>query len=183
MTNEQLEKMLQETRFPCLLGNELDRVLYKQIAEQYGSENSVVTHNPDDNYDYSDRRDISRGSLRLKPGYIVALNQLLGKYDIRTARLSEIQKYLKENPETLHRINSGRYEDTQKGIYVPTSIESGILANFECTEKYIYFRDVVQKDFLMQLKERLGNKAYEPHLVHYDQIALEEDEAHRQFGL
>jgi len=84
---------------PAFLGGERGEYIHNEVVKKYGKINDLVTAN----INFSDG--IVKGS---KPGYVVAVNEILREEGLRTATQADLEKVLREKSLKLE----GSYEDS-----------------------------------------------------------------------
>ena len=128
------------------LGDDLGRETHEAITRKYGAENPFVTK--DVSYD-SDSK-LVKGS---KPGYIIAVNEILGDRNLRTATSYDVQKAIDEG-----KINQSRiYEDIGLVLYS----ESGE-------------NEYLARDLAAQVRKRNGRVEF-PTLISLVELGLKVD--------
>ena len=70
---------------PAFLGGEWGRMVHDEVVEKYGADNSLVTSG----VYFSD--DLVKGS---KPGYVVAVNNIIEQAGLRTATPADLENVL-----------------------------------------------------------------------------------------
>ena len=130
---------------PAFLGGEWGRLVHNEVVGKYGTDNSLVTKN----VRFSD--DVVKGS---KPGYVIAVNNVLQQAGLRTATPADLEEVLREERLKLR----GQYEDTAL-----------VLRNTNEPNAYLAGK------LMTEVKSRLGKDIKNPIMIPLNGLDLVED--------
>jgi len=130
---------------PAFLGGEWGRLVHDEVVGRYGIDNALVTKN----VSFSDN--VVKGS---KPGYVIAVNNIVEQAGLRTATPADLENVFKEGRLVLR----GQYEDTAL-----------VLRDDKKPNSYL------AKQLMNQVKDRLGNDVKNPVMIPLNGLDVVED--------